>query len=196
MSPSACRTRKKRKAPVRKELQTQICWTITRTWIMTNVIIMTIVTTIMTIVTTIVTNMTIVTTLWLLWPQLWQSWFKIMMIPTTTWTEQSFCRSSKDVASSSREMIHVFSGKEITVARPNYNNDKCHLQLLILDTPETTRQSTNSWLNIGTSVLARIMRRARRSCLAQIRIPTRTEETINIVHGPVDTMLFDTSSVE
>ena len=119
-----------------------------------------------------------------------------MMIPTTTWTEQSFCRSSKDVASSSREMIHIFSGKEITVARPNYDSDECHLQLFILDTPETTRQSTKSWLNIGTSVLARIMRRARRSCLAQIRIPTRTEETINIVHGPVDTMLFDTSSVE
>ena len=57
MSPSACRTRKKRKAPVRKELQTQICWTITRTWIMTNVTIMTIVITIMTTVTTIMTIM-------------------------------------------------------------------------------------------------------------------------------------------
>ena len=42
----------------------------------------------------------------------------ITMIPTTTWTEQSFCLSSKDVASSSREMIQVFSGNEITVARP------------------------------------------------------------------------------
>ena len=43
---------------------------------------------------------------------------KIMTKPTTTWTEQSFCLSSEDSASFSREMIQVFSGKEITVARP------------------------------------------------------------------------------
>ena len=43
---------------------------------------------------------------------------QIITIPTTTWTEQSFCLSSEDSAFSSREMIQVFSGKEITVARP------------------------------------------------------------------------------
>ena len=40
----------------------------------------------------------------------------LMMILTTTWKEQSFCLSSK---SSSREMIQVFSGSEITVATPD-----------------------------------------------------------------------------
>ena len=42
----------------------------------------------------------------------------IIMIPTTTWTEQSLCLSSKKVVSSSREMIQVFSGNEMTVATP------------------------------------------------------------------------------
>ena len=48
---------------------------------------------------------------------------KIMtkVIPTTTRTEQSLCLSSKELAPSSREMIQVFSGNEITVARPGEN---------------------------------------------------------------------------
>ena len=52
---------------------------------------------------------------------------KMTMIPTTTWTEQSFCLSSKEVASSSSEMIHVFSGNEITVARPGEDWDGLYI---------------------------------------------------------------------
>ena len=46
-----------------------------------------------------------------------------IMILTTTCAEQSFCLSSKEVASSSREMIQVFSGSEITVAIPDDEMD-------------------------------------------------------------------------
>ena len=67
---------------------------------------------------------------------------------------------------------------------------KQDVQLLICDRPETMRQRTKSWLNTGTSVLARIIRRARRSWTKQMRIPTKSEETINVVHNATDTMLF------
>ena len=50
---------------------------------------------------------------------------KFMMILTTTWTEQSFCLSSREVELSSRERIHMFRGRDITVARPDdrYDHD-------------------------------------------------------------------------
>ena len=60
----------------------------------------------------------------------------------------------------------------------------------ICDRPETMRQRTKSWLNTGTSVLARIIRRARRSWTKLIKIPKNSEETINVVHNATDTMLF------
>ena len=47
----------------------------------------------------------------------------------------------------------------------------------------------NSWLNMGTSVLARMIRRPRRSWARQIRIPTKSEDTINAVHVAEDIML-------
>ena len=74
----------------------------------------------------------------------------------------------------------------------NINDD---LQLLIHVRPETTRQRTKSWLNIGTSVLARIIRRAKRSWTRQIKIPTKSEATINVVHIAADTMLLYTLRV-
>ena len=43
---------------------------------------------------------------------------------------------------------------------------------LLVMKPETMRHSTNSWLKIGTSVLARIILPARQSWAKQIRIPT------------------------
>ena len=176
-----------------------------------------------------------------------------MTNPTTKWTEQSFCLSSKEVVLSSREMIHMFSGNEITVARPGddmprkwqrwswwwkwcwrqlqerlsiwkvlnmaswdqveITDSSCHglicqdtaykfkfqqraltwkhLQLLLLDTPETTRQRTNCWLNTGTSVLARKIRPARQSWARQIRIPTKSENAMNVGHVAAGTtMLF------
>ena len=57
----------------------------------------------------------------------------IIMIPTTTWTEQSLCLSSKEVASSSREMIQVFSGNEITVATPGETYDRYISHYLKMD---------------------------------------------------------------
>ena len=48
--------------------------------------------------------------------------------------------------------------------------------------PETRRQITKSWLKIGTSVFARIIRTARWNWAAQIRIPTKSEAATNIGH--------------
>ena len=48
--------------------------------------------------------------------------------------------------------------------------------------PETRRQITKSWLKIGTSVFARIIRTARWNWAAQIRIPTKSEAATKIGH--------------
>ena len=48
---------------------------------------------------------------------IWQS------IITTTWTEQSFCLSSKEVELSSKDKIQVFSGRDIKAARPDDGDD-------------------------------------------------------------------------
>ena len=64
---------------------------------------------------------------------------------------------------------------------------------LLVMKPETMRHSTNSWLKIGTSVLARIIRPARQSWAKQIRIPTNKEKAISAVH--ID-MLFQMPTVE
>ena len=64
----------------------------------------------------------------------------------------------------------------------------------ISNRPETTRQRANCWLNADTSVLASNIRRASRICVRQIKIPTKSENTIDHVctdHVGADTnMLF------
>ena len=61
------------------------------------------------------------------------------IILTTTWTKQSFCLSWKEVELSSREMIHMFSGRDITVARPDNHYDDDDDDMMM-------KMSTESWL--------------------------------------------------
>ena len=117
------------------------------------------------------------------------------------------------VTSASREIVNLKSVKHGKLRQVEITDSSCHglicqdtaykfkfqqraltwkhLQLLLLDIPETTRQRTNCWLNIGTSALARKIRRARQSWARQIRMPTKSENAMNVGHVAAGTtMLF------
>ena len=117
---------------------------------------------------------------------------------TTARIEQRFCLSCWSSWSwSSRDMIQVLSGSDIIVAVPGgvraWGTKKHTVSpgLQKKSQPEKTRQSTKIWLKMGTSILARAIRRASWSWAAKMRRPINIAVVIMAVHIVPDIILTE-----